>query len=91
MADTTIWATIVSVLATFTLEKVKDDTGRDTELEIKYTDGVSRYLTSNSNLKIDILLTGWCLSSHPLPFQCSIRPRSAEARQLILNTVTTRD
>ncbi|KAJ6508848.1 cytochrome P450 [Mycena sanguinolenta] len=38
-ADTTVWATIVSVLATFNIAKAKDVTGKEIDIDPKYSDG----------------------------------------------------
>ncbi|KAJ7259494.1 cytochrome P450 [Mycena haematopus] len=39
-ADDTVWATIVSVLSTFSIAKVKDSTGKEIEIDPDYSDGV---------------------------------------------------
>ncbi|KAF7357546.1 O-methylsterigmatocystin oxidoreductase [Mycena sanguinolenta] len=39
-ADATIWATIVSVLSTFNITKVKDATGKEIDIDPKYSDGL---------------------------------------------------
>ncbi|KAF7357537.1 O-methylsterigmatocystin oxidoreductase [Mycena sanguinolenta] len=39
-ADATIWATIVSVLSTFNIEKAKDATGKEINIDPKYSDGL---------------------------------------------------
>ncbi|KAF7374565.1 O-methylsterigmatocystin oxidoreductase [Mycena sanguinolenta] len=42
-ADATLWATVVSVLSTFTIAKAKDDTGKEIEIDPdSYSDGVVR-------------------------------------------------
>ncbi|KAF7357541.1 O-methylsterigmatocystin oxidoreductase [Mycena sanguinolenta] len=38
-ADATIWATIVSVLSTFNIAKAKDATGKEIDINPKYSDG----------------------------------------------------
>ncbi|KAF7357539.1 O-methylsterigmatocystin oxidoreductase [Mycena sanguinolenta] len=39
-ADATIWATIVSVLSTFNITKAKDTTGKEIDIDPKYSDGM---------------------------------------------------
>ncbi|KAF7357538.1 O-methylsterigmatocystin oxidoreductase [Mycena sanguinolenta] len=39
-ADETIWATIVSMLSTFNIVKAKDATGREIDIDPKYSDGM---------------------------------------------------
>ncbi|KAF7357516.1 Cytochrome P450 [Mycena sanguinolenta] len=39
-ADATIWATIVSVLSTFNIAKAKDATGKEIDIDPKYSDGL---------------------------------------------------
>ncbi|KAJ7819336.1 cytochrome P450 [Mycena olivaceomarginata] len=39
-ADATVWGTIVSVLSTFNIAKAKDETGKEIEIEIGFTDGL---------------------------------------------------
>lgn len=67
MASATIWLSIVSVLATFNIRKMKDARGNDIPLDGKYSDG---------------------MISSPLPFECSITPRSIIAKQLIQEAVS---
>ncbi|KAJ6508727.1 cytochrome P450 [Mycena sanguinolenta] len=64
-ADATVWATIVSVLSTFSITKAKDDTGKDIDIDPEYSDA---------------------MISHPLPFPCSIIPRSETAKNLVQAT-----
>ncbi|KAJ6466260.1 cytochrome P450 [Mycena sanguinolenta] len=39
-ADATVWATIVSVLSTFNIAKAKDATGKEINIDPKYSDGL---------------------------------------------------
>ncbi|KAF8208093.1 cytochrome P450 [Mycena galopus ATCC 62051] len=41
-ADATVWATIVSVLSTFNIAKAQDETGKEIEIELAFTDGLIR-------------------------------------------------
>lgn len=39
-----MWATIVSVLSTFDFSKAKDSSGKEIEIEGRYTDALIRYV-----------------------------------------------
>lgn len=41
-ADATVWATIVSVLSAFDIQKAKDEAGNEIEIEPVYSDGLVR-------------------------------------------------
>ncbi|KAF8189525.1 cytochrome P450 [Mycena galopus ATCC 62051] len=62
MANTSLWITIASVLATFDITKALDENGREIELSYEFDSG---------------------FINAPLPFKCSIRPRSKGAVELI--------
>ncbi|KAF7364910.1 O-methylsterigmatocystin oxidoreductase [Mycena venus] len=65
-ADATVWAAIVSILATFNIAKAKDSAGNEIDIDLdNYSDG---------------------MVSHPLPFACSITPRSDAAKSLVQAT-----
>ncbi|KAF8191999.1 cytochrome P450 [Mycena galopus ATCC 62051] len=66
MARSSIWITVVSILATFNIDKAVDEAGHVIEPTFEY-------LTA--------------LVSAPLPFKCSITPRSNEAVKLIQGLV----
>ncbi|KAJ6502305.1 cytochrome P450 [Mycena sanguinolenta] len=80
-ADASVWATIVSVLSTFNIAKAKDATGQEIDIDGGYTDGLI-----SSCQRVWILTT---MSSHPLPFPCSIIPRSEAAKCLVQATIET--
>ncbi|KAJ7250828.1 cytochrome P450, partial [Mycena haematopus] len=42
-ADATVWATIVSVLSTFNITKAKDATGKEIEINPRYSDGLASH------------------------------------------------
>ncbi|KAJ7489127.1 cytochrome P450 [Mycena latifolia] len=63
MAVSSIWISVVSILATFNIDKAVDDEGRVIEPSYEYLSGSI---------------------SAPLPFKCTITPRSKEAIALIL-------
>lgn len=82
MAENTIWLTIASVLATFTLGKAKDGKGNEIDIPGEYTDQFFRYISLHR------YLLSHCSRHprHPKPYRSSIIPRSALARELVLAT-----
>ncbi len=74
-----MWIAIASILAVFRLGKAKDNLGNEIEIEGKYTDGIVRYVPPDI---APSRLTHYY--SSPLPFECSMEPRSEAARKLIL-------
>ncbi|KAJ7501807.1 cytochrome P450 [Mycena galericulata] len=66
MARSSIWCTVVSILATFNIDKAVDEAGRTIEPRFEYSSAIV---------------------STPLPFKCSITPRSKEAVALIQGVV----
>ncbi|KAJ7128675.1 cytochrome P450 [Mycena epipterygia] len=66
MARSSIWITVVSILATFNIDKAVDEAGHIIEPTFEYISA---------------------LGSAPLPFKCSITPRSQEAVTLIQGVV----
>ncbi|KAJ7438060.1 cytochrome P450 [Mycena latifolia] len=62
MVAASLWITIVSVLATLDIKKLRDANGKEVEPSCEYCPG---------------------LISAPLPFECSITPRSNQAAELI--------
>ncbi|KAJ6466262.1 cytochrome P450 [Mycena sanguinolenta] len=76
-ADATVWAGIVSVLSTFNIAKANDATGKEIDIDPKYSDGLSRCI--------------FTINSHPEPFACSITPRSEIAKTLLQATAVPYD
>ena len=66
-------------LAVFDITKVVED-GRVIEPEAEQTSGTVRLVFSPMTMLISVNTA----YSHPKPFKCSIKPRSAEAEALIL-------
>lgn len=82
LARSTIWLTIVSILATFTISKAIDEDGREIEVsDEQCTSGVVSFVNfivpARSN-------TNYCTRA-PLPFKCKIVPRSKAAETLLLS------
>jgi hypothetical protein len=78
-----VWATIVSVLATFRIAKAKDVDGNEIDIDPLYSDGLLRYIFLSIRDLRFLNLT----CSHPGPFQCSISPRSEAAKKLVQGTL----
>ncbi|KAJ7106249.1 cytochrome P450 [Mycena epipterygia] len=71
MARSSIWITVASILATFNIDKAIDEAGHVIEPTFEYVAGLIRYSRRFA----------------PLPFKCSITPRSKEAVALIRGIV----
>ncbi|KAJ7147026.1 cytochrome P450 [Mycena crocata] len=69
-----VWATIVSILSTFSISKRKMQTGRKLTLIPPLTNGI---------IWVSLLT---CANSHPQPFKCCITPCSETARKLVQAT-----
>lgn len=74
---------IATVLQNFDIQKKKDSEGHEIPIPEGHTDGFVMYvvylpLKFNSNLLL------MHQPSHPVPLECSITPRSVEARNIIL-------
>ncbi|KJA21689.1 hypothetical protein HYPSUDRAFT_67610 [Hypholoma sublateritium FD-334 SS-4] len=62
VASATIWLAMATVLQLFNIQKKKDSSGKEIEVDGGYTDA---------------------FAIEPLPFECTILPRSTESRQII--------
>jgi len=70
---------MVSILATLHITKAKDELGNEIDIQPEFTTGIvvcALYICFKCSVLTDA-------DRHPKPFPCSIRPRSAEAEQLI--------
>jgi hypothetical protein len=84
MARSSIWSVVASILATFNIDKAVDEAGHVIEPTFEYLTALVRY-----DYIHPVLSRGsyaW-LRSAPLPFKCSITPRSNEAVRLIRGIV----
>jgi hypothetical protein len=84
MARSSVWIAVVSILATFNIDKAVDEAGHVIEPTFEYLTALVRYdyiyvVPTNGSY-------AW-LRSAPLPFKCSITPRSNEAAKLIRGIV----
>lgn len=79
-ADNSVWHAMAGLVATFDICKAKDDMGNDITPEPVFHSGLSRY----SHCDLCMLVASHTLEcSPPLVFQCTIKPRSAQAVELI--------
>ena len=69
---------MASILAIYDIRKPVDDQGKEFDPDIKFGDGVVRWVPST-----EISLYPKCLDSHPEPFKVQILPRSESAMKLI--------
>ena len=75
-------------LAAFNISKAIVN-GQEITPEVQYTTGTIRYVGSAIALTCGYVIIDCPLYSHPQPFRCSIKPRSAQAEALILGHDTT--
>ena len=79
MATDTIWIAIASVLSVYNITKAVDERGNVITPQVKLKLGTVRYV--HASVEDDALTSG--ITSHPVPFECVIEPRSAAALALI--------
>ena len=73
---------MASVLAVYDITKEMDENGKPKEPIVEFTPHSLRLVT---NVIVDFQAY-LSVSSHPIPFGCTITPRSAAARELIVQT-----
>jgi hypothetical protein len=78
MALDTIWIAIASVLSVYNITKAVDKRGNVITPQVKLKPGTVRYV--HASAEDDALIS---VISHPVPFECAIKPRSAAALALI--------
>lgn len=82
LADQSLFITCAMVLAAFEINQVVDEHGRAIVPEVAYKSGTIWYARPN----FSTTLTDDRIFSHPKPFQCDIKPRSAKAEALIVSS-----
>ncbi|KAJ7225444.1 cytochrome P450 [Mycena pura] len=82
LAFDTLWIVVASVLAVYDITKEMDENGKPKEPVVEFTPHSLRLVT---NVIVDFQAY-LSVSSHPIPFGCTITPRSAAARELIVQT-----
>jgi hypothetical protein len=80
-ADSMLYITIVNILATFTIECLKDEEGKDILPPLNFNDGSVR--CARISLQ-HVILINLVLFRCVDRFKCRITPRNDEARSLII-------
>jgi hypothetical protein len=83
MADASVWIAIASILSVFQIGKAKDTAGNTIDVPDEYIDGL---VTSVPKFCVFVPFFSHLIVSAPVPFQCSILPRSEAASHLITDT-----
>ncbi|KAG5637844.1 hypothetical protein H0H81_002981 [Sphagnurus paluster] len=87
MAFSAIWIAIASMIATLDISKAVDDNGKIIEPSYEYVSALVRYATYPRAPGFSFLMKNYItVPSSPLPFKCSIKPRSPQAESLIRAT-----
>lgn len=85
MADASVWIAVASILSVFRIAKAKNESGNDIEVHEAFSDSIVRYIVYS--ILLAVIQHGY---SDPLPFHCSIAPRSEAAKQLIIASPPTK-
>lgn len=84
LAIQSVWLAVVSVLATFKINKAKDAHGREIDFQPEFTTGLAVYVSHLVSAELNFAGSShFFLQSHPKPFPCEIVPRSSKAEKLI--------
>ena len=88
MAQEVLFTVIATTLAVFNIRKVKDSNGHEIIPNAQYTNGSIMYVEIWPHDEVGAE-TKTCLFrySAPLPFECDVKPRSAQAAQLVEHAV----
>ena len=84
LASSAVWLTVATILATFNLSKAVDEDGKVIEPCVE-CGGDSLTLWVKSQSVKNQSNSSW--NSRPLPFECSMKPRSDVAERLIRSVV----
>jgi hypothetical protein len=84
MAQASVWINVVSILATFDIMKAIGEDGHVIEPTYEY---FSALVSCVKLLRFVNVLIFALTSSMPLPFECSIKPRSQRSVDLIRATI----
>ena len=93
-ADSNVWLAAAAIVATFTIDRVRDEHGREVIPSAEFTDGVVRCASLMSGVALSKLMSvcGACggggggggeQNSHAKPFRCAIAPRSSREVELV--------
>jgi hypothetical protein len=84
MAFASVWITIASMLATLDIKKARDDSGNEIEPSYEYSpDSGVHFVSFAQFLRRPLIGSNY---RTPLPFECSITPRSRHAVEVIQAT-----
>ena len=78
-----LWIIIASVLASFSIEKCKDELGNEIEVNHDYADVAIFLYVLEPRLRRSISDGTFARTSHKAKFQCTFVPRSPTVRHLI--------
>lgn len=81
LADATVFLAVTMSLAVFDI-RMPVVSGIEVQPNMEFTSGVIRCAAQTISMRTSRLPTN--MISHPPPFECSIKPRSAKAEELIL-------
>ncbi|KAG2148111.1 cytochrome P450 [Suillus clintonianus] len=82
LADASIWISAAMSLAVFDISKAVEN-GIEITPEVDPSSGAIRYVALLIGVPPSVMHIHTCRGSHPKPFKCSIKPRSAKAIGLI--------
>jgi len=85
MAFSTLWVAIASLVAAFDINKAVDKNGEVIEPSQETSSTLVAYV-SDAIFWSKVSDCQRVIHSIPLPFQCSVKPRSAQAEALIYGT-----
>jgi len=80
VAEQSIWAIVVSILATLHISKAKNELGNEIDVSPEFTPGIVSCVFYTVRFSPGSLTK---CKRHPKPFPCSIVPRSSKVEQLI--------
>jgi hypothetical protein len=86
MAFSSVWIAVASIIAAFDITKAIDEHGNAIEPSHEYLSALVWYVDLQPNFQRLYLIFFY---SMPLPFKCSIKPRSKEAENLIRSSAVT--
>lgn len=85
LAETSLFVTIASILAAFNIEKDTDANGKLITPPLEYTSGAIRFVQFILHINM-ASFDRYSRSSHPVPFDCTITPRSKKAEAVVLQS-----
>jgi hypothetical protein len=89
MAFSSVWIAVASIIAVFDITKAVDENGNVIEPSHEYSSSLVWYVKLLSIVQALNLFHLVFPFSMPLPFECSIKPRSKDAEDLIRSSEVT--